>query len=113
MTRSGTMPLRQGAEESAGIRRTPNASRGSTAVRGSPAQMRASPLSFPIVFRLAKVQAMKRSLALVLMCVFTAVSAALAQGPDDQYVRIYNLIQEGDTFNGSGQKNQAMAKYLE
>jgi Flp pilus assembly protein TadD len=56
---------------------------------------------------------MKRSFALVLMCLLTAASAALAQGPDDQYVRIYNLIQEGDSFNAGGQKNQAMAKYLE
>src|SRR5438105_654689 len=56
---------------------------------------------------------MKRSFALVLMCLLAAASAALAQGPDDQYVRIYNLIQEGDALNSSGQTSQAMAKYLE
>jgi len=56
---------------------------------------------------------MKRSLALVLMVLLATASAALAQGPDDQYVRIYNLIQEGDLLNSGGQKSQAMAKYLE
>ena len=56
---------------------------------------------------------MKRSFALVLMALLAAASAALAQGPDDQYVRIYNLIQEGDSLNNSGQNSPALAKYLE
>src|SRR5205807_2705395 len=60
-----------------------------------------------------RVQAMKRSFALVLMALLAAASAALAQAPDDQYVRIYNLIQEGDSLKNGGQTSQAMAKYLE
>jgi hypothetical protein len=56
---------------------------------------------------------MKRSFALVLMALLAAASAALAQGPDDQYVRIYNLIQEGDSLNNAGQNSPALAKYLE
>jgi cytochrome c-type biogenesis protein CcmH/NrfG len=56
---------------------------------------------------------MKRSFALVLMALLATASATLAQGPDDQYVRIYNLIQEADSLKGGGQTSQAMAKYLE
>src|SRR5438445_986091 len=67
----------------------------------------------PTLRRFDTVQAMKRSFALVLMALLAAASATLAQGPDDQYVRIYNLIQEADSFKSGGQTSQAMAKYLE
>jgi Flp pilus assembly protein TadD len=36
-----------------------------------------------------------------------------AEGPDDQYVRIYYLIQEADSLNGKGDTRQAVARYLE
>lgn len=39
-------------------------------------------------------------------------SVAHAQGPDDQYVRIYNMIQAGDALSAS-QPGDALAKYLE
>jgi len=32
---------------------------------------------------------------------------------DDQYVRIYNLIQEADLLNSNGQINQSLSKYLD
>src|SRR5215510_11973074 len=56
--------------------------------------------------------AMKRSLALVLALVLGALCAR-ADALDDQYVRIYNLIQEADLLNSNGQVNQALSKYLE
>jgi len=36
-----------------------------------------------------------------------------AQGPDEQYVQIYQLIQEADRLNESGQGRSAAAKYIE
>ena len=55
---------------------------------------------------------MKRSLALVLTLVLAALSAR-SDVLDDQYVRIYNIIQEADLLSGNGQVNQALSKYLE
>jgi hypothetical protein len=56
--------------------------------------------------------AMKRSLALVLTLVLS-ILCARADVLDDQYVRIYNLIQEADLLNSNGQLNQSLSKYLE
>jgi len=56
--------------------------------------------------------AMKRSLALVLALVLSSLCAR-ADALDDQYVRIYNLIQEADLLNSNGQINQSLSKYLE
>jgi tetratricopeptide (TPR) repeat protein len=39
--------------------------------------------------------------------------ALLAQVPDDRYLQVYSLIEEGDKLNGSGQARSAMTKYLE
>ncbi len=36
-----------------------------------------------------------------------------ADGPDDEYVQIYNLIQQGDSASAAGQKEQARAAYSE
>src|SRR5262245_40816288 len=47
-------------------------------------------------------------IALVLL-----VFQAYGQGSDDQYVRIYNLIQEAEQIESGGQTTQALAKYLE
>jgi tetratricopeptide (TPR) repeat protein len=49
-----------------------------------------------------------------LLLVFAAVISIHAQGgPDEQYVRIYQLIQEADRLNDSGQGRSAAAKYVE
>lgn len=40
-------------------------------------------------------------------------SAARVAAQDDQYVQIYNLIQDADTLNHSGQNLPALAKYIE
>jgi Flp pilus assembly protein TadD len=39
--------------------------------------------------------------------------AARAAGPDDEYLSIYYLIQQGDTAAGNGQKPEAAARYGE
>jgi len=43
----------------------------------------------------------------------TVVLNAQAQSVEEQYVRIYNLIQQADALNGSGQFALALPKYLE
>lgn len=40
-------------------------------------------------------------------------TSTYAEGPDDNYVRIYNLIQQADNLNQSGQKRAAFEKYNE
>src|SRR5437764_1021672 len=49
----------------------------------------------------------------VMLALLAATWAALAEGPDDQYLRIYNLIQEADSLNSSSQPAQALEKYVE
>ena len=56
--------------------------------------------------------AMKWSFVLVLTLVLAPLCVR-ADALDDQYVRIYNLIQEADLLNSNGQVNQALSKYLE
>jgi tetratricopeptide (TPR) repeat protein len=55
---------------------------------------------------------MKRSGILAILLLLVASSPVRADGPDDQYVGIYNLIQQADSLNEQGQPAQAMAKYL-
>jgi tetratricopeptide (TPR) repeat protein len=50
------------------------------------------------------------------VCVLSFLLLGLVQafaGPDEQYVRIYNSIQEADTLNAKGQQTDALAKYLQ
>jgi Flp pilus assembly protein TadD len=54
---------------------------------------------------------MKRLLVIVALLV--GLSGARAQGPEDQYIRIYSLIQEADKLNSAGQPSEALPKYLE
>ena len=49
----------------------------------------------------------------VLLSLLATLIGALAEGPDDQYVRIYNLIQQADSLQANGQPSQALTKYLE
>src|ERR1041385_7805872 len=56
--------------------------------------------------------AMKWSFALALTLLLAPLCAR-ADALDDQYVRIYNLIQEADLLNSNGQINQSLSKYLE
>src|SRR6195256_1733736 len=58
-------------------------------------------------------QIMKLLFTLAIAVSLLIPAAVRAQGPDDQYVHIYNLIQEGDSLAKSSQPSQALAKYLE
>jgi hypothetical protein len=49
----------------------------------------------------------------VIVALFLALSGAWAQGADDQYIQIYNLIQEADKLNNDLQPSDALPKYLE
>jgi tetratricopeptide (TPR) repeat protein len=48
-------------------------------------------------------------IALLLWCGVTS----WAQSTDEQYVRIYNLIQQGDALEAAGKPEEALPKYLE
>jgi hypothetical protein len=49
----------------------------------------------------------------VMAALLMVLSGARAQGPDDQYVAIYNTIQEADSMNNGGQPSRALTKYRE
>jgi len=49
----------------------------------------------------------------VIVALLLVLPGARAEGPDDQYIRIYNLIQEADKLIGNNQPGEALPKYLE
>src|ERR1039457_5386804 len=49
----------------------------------------------------------------VITALLLALSSGRAEGPDDQYVRIYNLIQDADKLSSSADPSEALPKYLE
>jgi Tfp pilus assembly protein PilF len=49
----------------------------------------------------------------VIVALLLSLSGARAEGPDDQYIHIYNLIQEADKLNSGDQPREALPKYLE
>lgn len=53
---------------------------------------------------------MKRFLALLVLVSW--VPSVLADGPDEDYIGIYSIIQKGDALNNSGDKAKAMEQYL-
>jgi Flp pilus assembly protein TadD len=56
---------------------------------------------------------MKRLCALCILALLALHPGSRALGQDDQYVRIYGLIQEADSLHGRSQGSQALAKYME
>ena len=50
---------------------------------------------------------------LVIVALLLSWSGARAEGPDDQYVRIYTLIQDADKLNSGDRPSEALPKYLE
>src|SRR5260370_41316801 len=56
---------------------------------------------------------LKRFSALMVAALFVALWTAYAEDPDDQYLRIYMLIQQADSLNTTGQAVPALAKYRE
>ena len=55
---------------------------------------------------------MKRLFALLVFLLIVPASI-WAQGPEEQYIRVYQLIQEADRLNESGQGRAAAVKYVE
>ena len=55
---------------------------------------------------------MNRLLSLLAVLCFT-FALVRAEGPDEQYVRIYQLIQDADRLNDTGQARAAATKYVE
>jgi hypothetical protein len=51
--------------------------------------------------------------ALLLLALLLGLWPARADGPDDEYLQIYTLIQQADDLNTSGKAAPAKAKYLE
>lgn len=56
---------------------------------------------------------MKRVVALSAVVLAFMVLSVGAQGLDEQYVRIYNLIQQAESSETAGERSQALARYLE
>lgn len=57
--------------------------------------------------------AMKRLLLCLLLTLAAGLFSAHAEGSDDQYIKIYGLIQAGDTLEKSRNATDALARYLE
>jgi Flp pilus assembly protein TadD len=57
---------------------------------------------------------MKRLVALLILILAARLPQARAQqGPDDQYIIIYSLMQQADSSDSSGQPRQALAQYVQ
>ncbi|MGD0208442.1 MAG: tetratricopeptide repeat protein [Verrucomicrobiota bacterium] len=57
---------------------------------------------------------MKRLVALLILILAARLPQARAQqGPDDQYIIIYSLMQQADSLDSSGQPRQALAQYVQ
>jgi Flp pilus assembly protein TadD len=57
---------------------------------------------------------MKRLVALLILILAAALPPARAQqGPDDQYIILYTLMQQADSLDSSGQSRQALAQYIQ
>src|SRR6478735_1386763 len=59
------------------------------------------------------IYAMRRLFALMLLLALIAPLRVLAEPADDQYVRIYNVIQEADVLSGRNEFGKALGKYQE
>ena len=56
----------------------------------------------------------KRLVALLILILAARLPPARAQqGPDDQYIIIYSLMQQADSLDSSGQPRQALAQYVQ
>ncbi|HOX56074.1 MAG TPA: tetratricopeptide repeat protein [Candidatus Paceibacterota bacterium] len=49
----------------------------------------------------------------VILVLLLGLAGARAAGADDQYVHLYNLIQEADKLKNAGQSSEALSKYVE
>ena len=55
----------------------------------------------------------RRGVGAILLILLLALRPALAETPDDQYLNIYGIIEQGDALKAKGQRDQAVAKYRE
>ncbi len=53
-----------------------------------------------------------RRTGLALLGLLLGAALALAEGPDDLFVQVYNLIQQADNLRASGRVQDAQAKYI-
>jgi len=49
----------------------------------------------------------------IMLALLLTLCAARADGPDDDYLNIYGVIEQADALNASGKTSQAHAKYVE
>jgi hypothetical protein len=56
---------------------------------------------------------MKRLFIVSIAAVLALSAPVVAEGPDDAYIEIYKLIQDGDQLTASGQAQSARQKYLD
>src|SRR5688572_13356918 len=54
---------------------------------------------------------MKRLLTVAVAALLSLSASVRAEGPDDNYIEIYKVIQEGDQFAASGRPEFARQKY--
>lgn len=50
-------------------------------------------------------------IAVMILLATMVTWSAVAEGPDDDYVRIYSMVQQADSLKAKGSTNQALAKY--
>ncbi|HNQ89997.1 MAG TPA: tetratricopeptide repeat protein [Verrucomicrobiota bacterium] len=56
---------------------------------------------------------MKQFCALGLIAALALAAQVLAEGPDDLFIRLYNLILQADTLQANGRAQEAQEKYLD
>jgi hypothetical protein len=56
---------------------------------------------------------MKRLVLFAVAWLVLNPAALRAEGPDDQFIRVYNLIQQADALREAGQTRAAQERYLE
>jgi hypothetical protein len=49
----------------------------------------------------------------IMLVLLLALNAARAEGPDDDYLAVYGIIDQADTLSTSGKTSEAYAKYVE
>jgi hypothetical protein len=56
---------------------------------------------------------MKRHLALLILALACVLSTGVVHAQDDQYIRVYTLIQEAENLEERNENAQALARFLE
>ena len=80
--------------------------------RGGRALVRVRTSDFARAFPLLYDGRMKCFCAAMILLLWSAV-AAFSAGPNEQYVRVYSMIQEGDKLESSNRETEALAVYMD